>query len=225
MGFWIDGEQAPETMESPSLPTSHGEQANRVHRNKPGDESAVPGMADLFDSLDVGAWTLPNRLVMAPLTRNRAEGTVPGDLGVEYYSQRASAGLIITEGSQPTAEGQGYLNTPGFHSEEQLAGWRGPVPALPGGGPAEHGEEVDGVVVAAQRVVQEVRAGTRLEFGIAEGRRGAQALAVKVLDTPPSVTSNLRQRDRKGAEDMAAIATLERDGREVNPEGLAPAWD
>lgn len=124
MGFWIDGEQAPETMESPSLPTSHGEQANRVHRNKPGDESAVPGMADLFDSLDVGAWTLPNRLVMAPLTRNRAEGTVPGDLGVEYYSQRASAGLIITEGSQPTAEGQGYLNTPGFHSEEQLAGWR-----------------------------------------------------------------------------------------------------
>ena len=124
MGFWIDGEQAPETMESPSLPTSHGEQANRVHRNKPGDASAVPGMADLFDSLDVGAWTLPNRLVMAPLTRNRAEGTVPGDLGVEYYSQRASAGLIITEGSQLTAEGQGYLNTPGFHSEEQLAGWR-----------------------------------------------------------------------------------------------------
>lgn len=86
--------------------------------------NAVPVMADLFDSLTVGAWTLPNRLVMAPLTRNRAERTVPGDLAVEYYSQRASAGLIITEGSQPTAEGQGYLNTPGFHSEEQLAGWR-----------------------------------------------------------------------------------------------------
>lgn len=84
----------------------------------------MPGMADLFESLTVGAWTLPNRLVMAPLTRNRAEGTVPGDLAVEYYSQRASAGLIITEGSQPTAEGQGYMNTPGFHSEEQLAGWR-----------------------------------------------------------------------------------------------------
>lgn len=81
-------------------------------------------MADLFDPLNVGAWTLPNRLVMAPLTRNRAEGMVPGDLAVEYYSQRASAGLIITEGSQPTPEGQGYLNTPGFHSDEQLAGWR-----------------------------------------------------------------------------------------------------
>lgn len=81
-------------------------------------------MADLFDTLTVGAWTLPNRLVMAPLTRNRARGTVPGDLAVEYYAQRASAGLIITEGSQPTAEGQGYLDTPGFHTPEQLAGWR-----------------------------------------------------------------------------------------------------
>lgn len=81
-------------------------------------------MADLFDTLTAGAWTLPNRLVMAPLTRNRAKGTVPGDLAVEYYAQRASAGLIITEGSQPTAVGQGYLDTPGFHSDEQLAGWR-----------------------------------------------------------------------------------------------------
>ncbi|WP_244927764.1 alkene reductase [Nocardioides sp. W7] len=81
-------------------------------------------MADLFEPLTVGAWTLPNRLVMAPLTRNRAQGTVPGDLAVEYYAQRASAGLIITEGSQPTPEGQGYLDTPGFHSDEQLAGWR-----------------------------------------------------------------------------------------------------
>jgi 2,4-dienoyl-CoA reductase-like NADH-dependent reductase (Old Yellow Enzyme family) len=61
---------------------------------------------------------------MAPLTRNRAKGTVPGDLQVEYYAQRASAGLIITEGSQPSARGQGYLDTPGFHSPEQLAGWR-----------------------------------------------------------------------------------------------------
>jgi N-ethylmaleimide reductase len=79
---------------------------------------------DLFDSLTVQSWELPNRLVMAPLTRNRAEGTVPGDLAVEYYAQRASAGLIITEGSQPSARGQGYLNTPGFHSPEQLEGWR-----------------------------------------------------------------------------------------------------
>ena len=80
-------------------------------------------MADLFEPLTVKSWTLANRLVMAPLTRNRAQDTVPGDLQVEYYAQRAGAGLIITEGSQPSARGQGYLNTPGFHSPEQLAGW------------------------------------------------------------------------------------------------------
>ena len=81
-------------------------------------------MTDLFEPLTVNSWQLPNRLVMAPLTRNRARGTVPGDLAVDYYSQRAGAGLIITEGSQPSARGQGYLDTPGFHSPEQLAGWR-----------------------------------------------------------------------------------------------------
>lgn len=81
-------------------------------------------MTSLFEPLSMGPWTLPNRVVMAPLTRNRAEpGGVPGDLAVQYYAQRASAGLIVTEGSQPSATGQGYLNTPGFHTPEQLAGW------------------------------------------------------------------------------------------------------
>ncbi|MBR7744603.1 alkene reductase [Phycicoccus sp. BSK3Z-2] len=87
--------------------------------------SETPSSApDLLDPLDTPLGRLPNRLVMAPLTRNRATGTVPGDLQVEYYRQRASAGLIVTEGSQPTAVGQGYLDTPGVHSPEQLAGWR-----------------------------------------------------------------------------------------------------
>ncbi|WP_341242309.1 alkene reductase [uncultured Nocardioides sp.] len=81
-------------------------------------------MPSLFEPLTAGALTMPSRLVMAPLTRNRAVGTLPGDLHVEYYAQRASAGLVITEGSQPVAEGQGYPSTPGFHSPEQLAGWR-----------------------------------------------------------------------------------------------------
>ena len=82
-------------------------------------------MPDLFDPLSVKSWDLPHRLVMAPLTRNRAtEGMVPGDLAVEYYAQRASAGLIITEGTQPSAVGQGYLDTPGIHTPEQVAGWR-----------------------------------------------------------------------------------------------------
>jgi N-ethylmaleimide reductase len=78
-----------------------------------------------FEPIRVGRWDLPQRFVMAPLTRNRAgEGMVPGDLAVEYYAQRAGAGLIITEGTQPSAVGQGYLNTPGIHSDEQVEGWR-----------------------------------------------------------------------------------------------------
>eukprot|EP01032_Pedospumella_encystans_P001959 gene1959-2297_t len=69
-------------------------------------------MPDLFDDLTIKSWIAPNRLVMAPLTRNRAdEQGVPGDLAVEYYAQRASAGLIISEGTQPSAVGQGYLLT------------------------------------------------------------------------------------------------------------------
>jgi N-ethylmaleimide reductase len=80
---------------------------------------------DLFTPLQLGPLKLPNRIVMAPMTRNRAvEGNVPGGLILEHYCQRASAGLIITEGSQVTPEGQGYPFTPGIHSAEQVAGWR-----------------------------------------------------------------------------------------------------
>ena len=79
----------------------------------------------LFSPLTIGTLTLPNRIVMAPLTRNRAAaGDVPHDLNVEYYAQRATAGLIITEGTQVSPEGQGYLATPGIYSPAQVAGWR-----------------------------------------------------------------------------------------------------
>ena len=82
-------------------------------------------MSNVFEPIQVGAWTLPQRFVMAPLTRNRAgEKQVPRDLAVTYYSQRAGAGLIVTEGTQPSAVGQGYLDTPGMHSPEQIEGWR-----------------------------------------------------------------------------------------------------
>jgi len=82
-------------------------------------------MQKLFTPLQVGDMMLANRIVMAPLTRNRAlPGRVPGPLQAEYYSQRASAGLIVTEASQISAEGQGYLDTPGIYSPEQVAGWR-----------------------------------------------------------------------------------------------------
>lgn len=79
----------------------------------------------LLEPFKLGPITLPNRLVMAPLTRNRAvEGLVPSPLAVEYYAQRASAGLLITEASQVSQQGQGYQDTPGIYSREQVAGWR-----------------------------------------------------------------------------------------------------
>jgi N-ethylmaleimide reductase len=82
--------------------------------------------AKLFESFKLGPITLPNRLVMAPLTRNRAipPGMVPNPLAVDYYGQRASAGLLITEASQVSQQGQGYQDTPGIYSKEQVEGWR-----------------------------------------------------------------------------------------------------
>ena len=82
-------------------------------------------MDRLFSPIRIGNMDLPQRFVMAPLTRNRAgEGMAPTALNAEYYAQRAGAGLIIAEGSQPSAVGQGYLNSPGIHTPEQVAGWR-----------------------------------------------------------------------------------------------------
>ncbi|PLP99382.1 alkene reductase [Cupriavidus pauculus] len=82
-------------------------------------------MSKLFDPVRVGRYTLQNRLVMAPMTRSRAQrdGT-PGELAAEYYAQRASVGLIVTEGTQPSDDGQGYLTTPGIYTDAHVAGWK-----------------------------------------------------------------------------------------------------
>lgn len=88
-------------------------------------------MPTLFDPLTLGALALPNRIVMAPLTRNRAgEGRVPTALMAEYYAQRAGAGLIIAEATSVSAQGVGYPKTPGVWSAEQTAGWRGVTQAV-----------------------------------------------------------------------------------------------
>lgn len=81
-------------------------------------------MTTLFDPVHAGDLTLPNRIAMAPLTRNRSPNAVPTDMVVEYYRQRASAGLLITEGTAITHQGQGYADVPGLYASEQLAGWR-----------------------------------------------------------------------------------------------------
>jgi 2,4-dienoyl-CoA reductase-like NADH-dependent reductase (Old Yellow Enzyme family) len=83
-------------------------------------------MTTLFDPLKVGALELPNRIVMAPLTRSRAvgEGRVPNALMAEYYAQRASAGLILSEATSVTPMGVGYADTPGIWSDAQVEGWK-----------------------------------------------------------------------------------------------------
>ncbi len=79
--------------------------------------------SELFQPIRMGALTLPNRVVMAPLTRSRAgAGDAPGSLNATYYAQRASAGLIISEATNITQQGKGYAFTPGVWSDEQVAG-------------------------------------------------------------------------------------------------------
>ena len=82
-------------------------------------------MPSLFDPLRAGELTLPNRILMAPLTRSRAGASrVPNELMAQYYRQRASAGLIVSEATSVTPMGVGYADTPGIWSEEQVAGWK-----------------------------------------------------------------------------------------------------
>ena len=92
-------------------------------------------MTDIFSPVRLGDLDLANRIVMAPMTRDRAgPGDVPTPIMAEYYRQRASAGLIVTEGTQPSRVGKGYWRTPGIHSEEQVEGWRAVAHAVHGEG-------------------------------------------------------------------------------------------
>lgn len=90
-------------------------------------------MKQAFTPVRVGRHTLPNRLVMAPMTRSRADADgTPGDLAAEYYAQRASVGLIVAEGTQPSDDGQGYLLTPGIYTPAHIAGWKKVTTAVHG---------------------------------------------------------------------------------------------
>ena len=85
----------------------------------------MPSQLGLFTPMKLGRLELPNRIIMSPMTRIRAdEGCIPSERMARYYSQRASAGLIITEGTHPSPMGRGYTYPPGLHNEEQTSGWR-----------------------------------------------------------------------------------------------------
>ena len=90
---------------------------------------------DIFSPFRLGPLDLPNRVVMAPMTRNRAgPGNVPTALNATYYAQRAGAGLIVSEATQVSPQGVGYPGTPGIHSAEQVAGWKLVTDAVHGAG-------------------------------------------------------------------------------------------
>ncbi|MEU4239648.1 alkene reductase [Actinoplanes sp. NPDC026619] len=97
--------------------------------------SALKPDSPLLQPVTAGALQAPNRIWMAPLTRNRADADgTPNALQAEYYGQRAGAGVIITEGSQPSAVGQGYPRTPGVHTDAQQQGWQRIAEAVHAGG-------------------------------------------------------------------------------------------
>ncbi len=89
-------------------------------------------MSILCSKYVLGSLTLQNRLVMSPMTRNRAIDNIPSALMAEYYAQRATAGLIVTEGTSPSANGLGYPRIPGIFSAAQVVGWKGlPMRCMP----------------------------------------------------------------------------------------------
>ena len=88
----------------------------------------------LYSPVTLGSCQLQNRIVMAPMTRSRAIGNVPNDLMVEYYAQRASAGLVVTEGTSPSPNGLGYARIPGIFSPPQVEGWAHVTKAVHAGG-------------------------------------------------------------------------------------------
>lgn len=97
--------------------------------------STLVSDSPLLRPINLGSISADNRILMAPLTRSRAhDDGVPSDLQVEYYRQRAGAGLIISEGTQPSAVGKGYINTPGLHTDAQQAGWARIADAVHGRG-------------------------------------------------------------------------------------------
>jgi 2,4-dienoyl-CoA reductase-like NADH-dependent reductase (Old Yellow Enzyme family)/NAD(P)-dependent dehydrogenase (short-subunit alcohol dehydrogenase family) len=91
----------------------------------PRPSTTEDSMSTLFDTVRVGRYDLHNRVAMAPMTRSRAQSDgTPGQLAAHYYGQRATVGLVITEGTQPSDDGQGYLSTPGIYTDAHVADWK-----------------------------------------------------------------------------------------------------
>ena len=133
----------------------------------------------LFSSLRIGALQLPNRIVMAPLTRMRAgAGNVPTALNAEYYAQRSTAGLIISEGTAISPQAQGYPNAPGIYTAAQIAGWR---------------TVTDAVHARGGRIIMQIAHNGRNSHSSLMVDGSAPVAPSAVLPTIPALTKNFHQ--------------------------------
>jgi N-ethylmaleimide reductase len=168
-------------------------------------------MTTAFDPIDLGGTPLTNRIAMAPMTRNRAgKGGVPTELSAGYYAQRATAGLIITEGAQPSAVGQGYLRTPGLHSAAQVAGWRRVTAAV---------HECGGRIFAQLMHAGRIGHPTLLPDGLVNV--GASPIAAEgQASTGQGPREFIAPRELTGAEVRATIADFARAARHAIDAGF-----
>ncbi|MDA5281310.1 alkene reductase [Streptomyces sp. NPDC054904] len=170
----------------------------------------VPTASRLFEPVRLGGLELPGRLVMAPLTRNRADADgVPGALMAAYYAQRASAGLIIAEGTTPNAVGQTYPHIPGIHSPGQIAGWR---------------RVTDAVRAAGGRMFLQLQHGGRVGHPDTSGHVPLAPSAVRFpepLHTPSGFQDALPPREMTDADVRATIADFATAARNAVGAGFA----
>src|SRR5271155_5216718 len=146
----------------------------------------------LLTPLRLGAMQLPNRIVMAPLTRMRAgAGNAPTALNAEYYAQRSSAGLIISEGTAVSPQGQGYPNAPGIYTAAQIAGWR---------------TVTDGVHARGGRIVMQIAHNGRNSHSSLMPDGALPVAPSAVLPTIPALTKDFQQ---VPAETPRSLATSE----------------
>src|SRR5580698_8273143 len=146
----------------------------------------------LFSPLRIGAIQLPNRIVMAPMTRMRAGSAhVPTALNAEYYAQRSSAGLIISEGTAISPQGQGYPNAPGIYTAAQIVGWR---------------TVTDGVHARGGRIVMQIAHNGRNSHSSLMTDGAPPVAPSAVLPTIPALTKDFQQ---VPAETSRALETSE----------------
>lgn len=144
-------------------------------------------MSTLFDRHVLGGLALRNRIVMAPMTRSRAASTVPDALTATYYAQRATAGLIVTEGAQVSEQARGYLFTPGLHTRAQVEGWKGVTAAVHAAGGALYAQ-----LWHVGRVSHvSLQPGERAPVApVAKAAAGVQAFAYREDGTPGQVPAS-----------------------------------